>query len=181
MIGEDTVIHFQSPPSDKGEACTIVLRGASSHLLDEVERAIHDALCVLTETVQRDTRVVYGGGACEMEMAMVVEKLAQTIPGKEAYAVRSFAEALRSIPKILADNAGFDSLEIVSQLTAAHTQGKATMGVDMDKGTLGCMKEKSVVESLGSKLQSLISAHEAAEQIVRVDDIVTLPPRQRQG
>lgn len=188
MIGEDTLIHFQGPPTTQGEACTIVLRGASQHLLDEIERAIHDALCVLTEIVQRDQRVVYGGGCSEMQMALEVDKLAKQTPGKQAFAIESFSVALRSIPKILADNAGYDSLEICSQLRAAHSEGKITMGVDMDAGSggnymgeVGCMKKKQVVESLGSKLQSLTSAHEAAEQIVRVDDIITLPPRRRAG
>merc|ERR1719493_1197 len=178
MIGEDTVIHFSGVAL--GKACTIVLRGASQHLLDEVERAIHDALCVLTEIVTRNKRVVYGGGASEMEMALQIDKLAKTVPGKEALGVESFANALRAIPKILADNAGYDSLEICSQLQAAHAGGETTVGVDMDSGTIGCMAKKSVVESLGSKLQSLVSAHEAAEQILRVDDIIVMPPRQRQ-
>jgi len=179
MIGEDNLIHFQGVA--RGEACTIVLRGASRHLLDEIERAVHDALCVLTEIVQRDNRVVYGGGASEMEMAMEVDKLAAQTPGKQAFAIEAFARALRSIPKILSDNAGYDSLELCSQLRAAHSEGNKTFGVDMDSGVIGCMKKKLVVESLGSKLQSLVSAHEAAEQIVRVDDIITQPPRQRTG
>merc|ERR1719461_415843 len=145
MIGEDTLIHFTGPPEAQGEACTIVLRGASQHLLDEIERAIHDALCVLTEIVQRDNRIVYGGGASEMEMAMEVDKLAAKTPGKQAFAIEAFARALRSIPKILADNAGYDSLEICSQLRAAHSQGKVNHGVDMDTGTIGCKKSKLVV------------------------------------
>merc|ERR1712048_363593 len=82
MIGEDTLIHFTGPPEAQGEACTIVLRGASQHLLDEIERAIHDALCVLTEIVQRDNRIVFGGGACEMAMAQAVEVLSASTSGK---------------------------------------------------------------------------------------------------
>merc|ERR1719436_1437992 len=148
MIGEDTLIHFTGAPEAQGEACTIVLRGASQHLLDEIERAIHDALCVLTEIVQRDNRVVYGGGASEMEMAMEVDKLAAQTPGKQAFAIEAFARALRSIPKILSDNAGYDSLELISQLRAVHSEGKVHHGVDMDTGTIGCMKSKLVVESL---------------------------------
>jgi len=181
MIGEDSLIHFKGAPSDKGQACTIVLRGASKHLLDEIERAIHDALCVLTEIVQRDTRIVFGGGAAEMAMAQAVDDLAVSTSGKESFAVQSFAKALRTIPKILADNAGYDSLEIVSQLRALHTEGKHTMGVDMNLGQTGCMKSMKVCESMGSKMQSLVSAHEAAEQIIRIDDIITQPPRQRDG
>lgn len=181
MIGEDTAIHFKGPPATKGEACTIVLRGASKHLLDEIERAIHDALCVLTEVVQRDTRVVFGGGCSEMAMAKAVDKLAKNTKGKQAFAIESFSTALRAIPKILADNAGYDSLDICSELRAAHSEGNNTFGIDMDQGIVGCMRAKKVVESLGSKMQSLVSAHEAAEQIVRVDEIITQPPRQRAG
>merc|ERR1719499_1463987 len=157
MIGEDNLIHFKGAPSDKGQACTIVLRGASKHLLDEIERAIHDALCVLTEIVQRDTRIVFGGGCSEMAMAKAVDKLAKNTKGKQAFAIESFSTALRAIPKILADNAGYDSLDICSELRAAHSEGNNTFGIDMDQGIVGCMRAKKVVESLGSKMQSLVS------------------------
>ena len=113
MIGEDNVIKFSGV--SKGEACTIVLRGASMHLLDEMERSLHDALCVLTQTVKQ-SKVVLGGGASEMSMAHAVEKAARQHSGKEALAMDAFANALRSIPTTLADNAGFDAAEIVTQL-----------------------------------------------------------------
>jgi len=178
MIGEDNVIKFNGVP--KGEACTIVLRGASSHLLDEMERSLHDALCVLTQTV-RESRVVFGGGASEMAMAYAVMQEAQKYPSKEQLAMFAFANALQTIPTILADNAGFDSAEIITQLRALHAQGKTTMGVDMDKGVPGDMSQLGVCEAFKSKSQSLVSAHEAAEMILRVDDIVKCAPRQRSG
>lgn len=179
MIGESKVVKFSGVPKENGNACTIVLRGASSHILEEAERSIHDALCVLSQTVQRDTKIVRGGGASEMAMAKAVDELAQTLAGKEAFAVEAFARALRQIPIILADNAGFDSAEIVSQLRSLHTKGKDTMGIDMAKGIVSCMKDMKVTESFKSKLQSLTSAHEAAEMILRVDDIVKSAPRTR--
>lgn len=176
MIGEDKVIKFSGVPM--GEACTIVLRGASPHLLDEMERSIHDALCILSQTI-RESRVVLGGGASEMWMAAAVEKAAQGTKGKEAIAMDSFAHALRAIPNILADNAGFDAAEIVSNLRSEHTNGNYFMGVDMKLGTVGDMRELGVTESYKSKLQSTVSAHEAAEMILRVDDIVKCAPRAR--
>merc|ERR1739848_678915 len=115
-----------------------------------------------------------------MVMAKAVDELARESKGKEAFAIEAFAKALRAIPTILSDNAGYDSMEIVSQLRGLHTDGKSTMGIDMAKGTVGDMKALNVVESYKSKYQSLTSAHEAAEMILRVDDIVQSQPRQRQ-
>ncbi|XP_016390658.1 T-complex protein 1 subunit beta [Sinocyclocheilus rhinocerous] len=94
MIGEDTLIHFSGV--DMGEACTIVLRGATQQILDEAERSLHDALCVLAQTV-KETRTVFGGGCSEMLMAKAVSDLANHTPGKEAVAMESFAKALRMV------------------------------------------------------------------------------------
>merc|ERR1712054_244553 len=92
MIGEDKVIKFSG--CSQGEACTIVLRGASTHILDEAERSLHDALAVLYQTVQ-ETRVVYGGGSMEMAMAAHILETAKTVEGKEGAAVEQFAKALQ--------------------------------------------------------------------------------------
>ncbi|GFH09627.1 uncharacterized protein HaLaN_04805, partial [Haematococcus lacustris] len=105
MIGEDRLIHFSGVPL--GEACTIVLRGASTHILDEAERSLHDALCVLQATV-KDSRVVYGGGWPEIRMAKAVEELAARTPGKKSLAMLAFARALRTLPATICDNAGLD-------------------------------------------------------------------------
>jgi len=178
VIGERKVIRFSGVKS--GEACTIVLRGASSHILDEAERSLHDALCILQQTI-KTSRVVWGGGASEMYMAKAVMELVKRTPGKEALAVEAFARALAQMPTIIADNAGYDSAELVSQLRAAHYQNKKYSGLDMDNGTIGDMKTLRVYESLKSKMMMLISAHEAAEMILRVDEIVKCAPRQRRG
>merc|ERR1711904_251678 len=104
MIGEDKVIKFSG--CQQGEACSIVLRGASSHILDEAERSLHDALAVLFQTVQ-ETRVVHGGGSTEMAMACAVQEKMATVEGKESLAMEAFAKALQTIPAIMADNGGF--------------------------------------------------------------------------
>lgn len=176
MIGETKVIAFTGVP--KGEACTIVLRGSSQHIIEESERSVHDALCVLSQTV-KTRRTVLGGGACEVFMASRVEELARKTPGKQALAIEAFARALRCIPTILADNGGYDSSELVSQLRSLHEQGKSYMGLNMTNGTVGDMRSLCVTESFKSKSQSLVSAHEAAEMILRVDDIIRAQPRQR--
>ncbi|XP_042325764.1 T-complex protein 1 subunit beta isoform X1 [Sceloporus undulatus] len=176
MIGEDKLIHFSGVAM--GEACTIVLRGATQQIIDEAERSLHDALCVLAQTV-KDTRTVYGGGCSEMLMANAVMELAKRTPGKESLAIESFAKALSTLPTIIADNAGYDSADLVSQLRAAHIEGKTTYGLDMREGAIADMASLGVVESFQVKRQVLLSAAEAAEVILRVDDIIKAAPRKR--
>ena len=106
LIGEDKVVKFSD--CKRNEACTIVLRGASQHILDEAERSLHDALCVLVQTV-KNKLVVFGGGNSEMQMSDACMELAQNIKGKEALAVLSYARALRQLPNIIAENGGFDA------------------------------------------------------------------------
>ena len=103
----------------------MVLRGASSHLLDEAERSLHDALCVLTETL-KETRVICGGGCMEMLMANAIDEQVPKTAGKSALAMESFARALRKLPSIIADNGGYDSSDLVTKLRVAH----ATAGPD---------------------------------------------------
>eukprot|EP00475_Leptophrys_vorax_P040567 TRINITY_DN7544_c0_g3_i2.p1 TRINITY_DN7544_c0_g3~~TRINITY_DN7544_c0_g3_i2.p1 ORF type:complete len:362 (+),score=39.83 TRINITY_DN7544_c0_g3_i2:29-1087(+) len=178
MIGEDRLIHFSGVAM--GEACTIVLRGASSHVLDEAERSLHDALCVLSQTVT-DRRVVWGGGWPEVMMATKVDDLARRTPGKKALAIESFANALRAIPTTIADNAGLDSAELVAQLRAAHTVENSRAGIDIITGQSGDMETCGIYESLKVKQAVLMSATEASEMILRVDDIITNAPRRREG
>lgn len=177
MIGEDRLIHFSGVAL--GEACTIVLRGASTHILDEADRSLHDALCVLQATV-KDSRVVYGGGFPEMRMAKAVEELASKTPGKKSLAMEAFARALRALPGTICDNAGLDSSEIVANLRAAHgADATSRMGIDVVRGEAGDMAELGIYEAFRVKKQVLVSATEAAEMILRVDDIIKSAPRQR--
>merc|ERR1719328_335503 len=169
IIGEDRLLKLSGVAL--GEACTIVLRGATKQILDEAERSLHDALCVLTETV-KETKTVYGGGCSEMLMANAVDELAKKTAGKDAMAIEAFANALRTLPAVIADNAGYDSAELISQLRAAHTSGKSTYGLDMEQGEIGNMIELGITESLRVKRQAVMSASEAAEMILRVDDII---------
>lgn len=176
MIGEDKLIKFSGVAL--GEACTIVLRGATQQILDEAERSLHDALCVLSQTV-KETRTVYGGGCSEMLMAEAVSQLAAKTPGKEAIAMEAFARSLRMLPTIIADNAGYDSADLVARMRAAHTEGKKNVGLDMERGDVGKMDGLGITESFQVKRQVLVSGAEAAEMIIRVDNIIRAAPRQR--
>jgi T-complex protein 1 subunit beta len=177
LIGEDRVLRFSGCKS--GEACSIVLRGASTHVLDEAERSLHDALAILTATV-KEPRTVYGGGASEIAMAAAVDEAAATTPGKKALAMRAFARALRQLPTIVADNGGYDAAELVTQLQAAHAEGHSTYGLDMAAGKVADMADLGVREAYVSKLNVLGSAAEAAEMILRVDDVIKAAPRKRE-
>jgi T-complex protein 1 subunit beta len=171
MIGEDKVIRLGGCKS--GAACSIVLRGASSHVLDEAERSLHDALCILTATV-KDPRIICGGGCTEILMAQAIDRQVESTPGKKALAMASFARALRQLPAIVADNGGYDSAELVTQLRAAHASGRSTYGLDMYNGAIADMMELGVAEAYKSKLCVLLSASEAAEMILRVDGEILL-------
>ena len=178
MIGEDKLIKFSGVKA--GEACTIVLRGATSQMIDEAERSLHDALSVLSQTV-KETRVTLGGGCAEMIMSNAVDEEARRTAGKKALAVEAFAIALRQLPTILADNAGLDSADLVAKLRAAHHDGHCDQGLDLDQGTLASMADLGVTESYKLKRQVIISASEAAEMILRVDDILRATPRKREA
>jgi len=177
MIGEDRMIQFKGVKA--GGACTIVLRGSSRHILDEAERSLHDALAVLSQ-MTRESRVVLGGGCSETLMANAIDLEVPKISGKKQIAMEGFARALRQLPNTIAENGGFDSAELVSQLRAAHAAGDSEAGLDMINGSIGNMRELRINESYKQKRHMLIAAAEAAEMILRVDDIVKCAPRQRQ-
>ena len=162
IIGEDTLIKFSGVAA--GQACTIVLRGATEQLLDEAERSLHDALAVLSQTV-KDPRVTLGGGSAEMVMSKAVEQAAQNTTGKKQLAVDSFSHALKQLPTILADNAGLDSSDLVTRLRSAINNGMTSSGLDLltPGGGIADMRELGVVEAYKLKKAVVSSASEAAE------------------
>jgi len=139
-----------------GEACTIVLRGATHQLLDEAERSLHDALAVISQTV-RETRTVLGAGCSEMLMSKAVDAAAAKEGGKRQMAIEAYARALRQLPTILADNAGFDSNELVANLRSMHYKGYTSYGLgitilfgansDLINGTVADAREMGIIES----------------------------------
>ena len=115
-----------------------------------------------------------------MLMADAIDKQVASTAGKAALAMEAFSRALRQLPTIIADNAGLDSSDLVTKLRAAHATGNTTAGLDVLTGDVGDMMALGIKESFKSKLQVLVSAAEAAEMILRVDDIIKCAPRQRQ-
>lgn len=174
MIGEDTLIRFSGLQNHK--ASTIVLRGASGHILDEAERSLHDALCVVSQTVM-NSRVVLGAGNCETLMANAVEEESKKVEGKQALVLQAYATALRQIPVIIANNGGYDGDELAAMLRAKHFQGQTDFGLDMKNGGIMNVREAGLFESFKCKEHVILYASEAAEQILRVDSIVQCAPR----
>ncbi|KAJ8960477.1 hypothetical protein NQ318_013761 [Aromia moschata] len=168
MIGEDVLLRFSGVAL--GEACTVVVRGATQQIIDEAERSLHDALCVLAATV-KESRVVYGGGCAETLMAGAVARRRRHR--------RQGGHRHGGLPTIIADNGGYDSARLVSELRAAHSEGRATAGLDMERGEVGDMTALGITESFVVKRQVVVSAAEAAEMILRVDNIIKAAPRRR--
>jgi T-complex protein 1 subunit beta len=148
MIGEDKVIKFTG--CQRNEACSIVLRGSGNHILDEAERSLHDAICVLVSVV-KNRKTIYGGGNPEIRMALAVQDLAKKVEGKQSLAIEAFARALHALPTIISDNAGYDSAEIVQNLRSAISNGDDKAGLDMFKGEVGDMDDLGIFECLRVK------------------------------
>ncbi len=152
-------------------AVAILIRGGTQRFVDEAERSLHDALCVVRDVI-RDPRVVAGGGAVEVELASQLKRWAGKLSGREQLAVLAFAEALEGLPLILAENAGLDPLDIIVELRASHEKGQRWFGVDPFEGKVKDMMKDNVVEPAAVKEQILKSASEAASMLLKIDDIV---------
>ena len=152
------------------KSVTLFVRGSTKHIVDEIVRAIEDAIGVVAATVE-DDKVVAGGGAPEIVMAKKLKDYADSISGREQLAVNAFAEALEIVPKTLAENAGLDSIDSLVDLRAAH-ENSAVMGLDVFTGKVADMKEAGVIEPKRVKKQAIQSASEAAEMILRIDDVI---------
>ncbi|MBW9222525.1 TCP-1/cpn60 chaperonin family protein [Methanothermococcus sp. SCGC AD-155-C09] len=154
------------------KAVTILVRGTTEHIVDEVARAIEDAIGVVACTIE-DGKIVAGGGAAEIELAMRLRDYADTVSGREQLAVRGFADALEVIPRTLAENAGLDAIEMIVNLRAKHAnEGSSTYGLNVFTGEVEDMKENGVVEPLRVKTQAIQSATESAEMLLRIDDVI---------
>ncbi len=154
------------------KAVTLLVRGSTDHVVDEVGRSIEDAIGAVASAVEVG-KVVSGAGAPEAEVAMRLRKSAEKLSGREQLAVKAFADALEVVPRSLAENAGLDPIDILVSLRAAHDQGKTTYGVDVFNGNIMDAFEAGVVEPLKVKTQAIKSAAEAADMILRIDDVIT--------
>jgi thermosome len=154
------------------KAVTILARGSTEHVVEEVARAIDDAIGVVKCALE-EGKIVAGGGATEIELAKRLRKFAETVAGREQLAVKAFADALEVIPRTLAENSGLDPIDMLVKLRAAHEkEGGEVYGLDVFEGEVVDMLEKGVVEPLKVKTQAIDSATEASVMLLRIDDVI---------
>lgn len=173
--------------TSKAKAATLLIRGANDYFLDEVERSIHDALCIIKRTLESGS-VVAGGGAVEAALSIYLETLATTLGSREQLAIAEFADALLVIPKVLSVNAAKDATELVARLRAYHysaqtkpdKQHLARFGLDLVNGAIRNNVEAGVLEPALSKKKSLQFATEAAITILRIDDYIKLDAKNQE-
>jgi len=182
-IGDDKMTFIEGCKNPR--AVTILIRGGTERIVDEAERSLHDALCVARDVVE-EPKIVAGGGAPELEVAKALKEFAETLPGREQLAVASFAEALEAVPTTLAENAGLDPIDIISELRARHEKGEIWAGIEAHEGKVKDMNKASIFEPLVVKKQIIKSATEAASMILKIDDIIASskmkqPPGSPQG
>ncbi|TGC11172.1 thermosome subunit [Methanolobus halotolerans] len=153
------------------KAVSILLRGGTEHVIDNIERALNDALRVVGVVIE-DEKLVAGGGSPEVELALRLQEYASTLSGREQLAVKAFAEALEIVPRTLAENAGLDPIDMLMELRAHHEKGQKTAGLNVYTGEVIDMWEAGVVEPLRVKTQAVNAAAESAVMILRIDDII---------
>jgi thermosome len=168
-IGDDDFVFIEGCPNPK--SVSIMIRGGSELIVDEADRSIHDALCVIRNIIQ-DGVVVPGGGAPEIFLSRKLKEYANTLAGREQLAVEKFAEALEIIPRALAENAGLDPIDVLVALRAEHDKGSDTAGVDLATGKPTDMVKAKIFEPVSVARQAISSASEAAQMILRIDDII---------
>ncbi|HJJ22928.1 MAG TPA: thermosome subunit beta [Nitrosopumilus sp.] len=153
------------------KSVTLLLRGGSQRVVDEVERSVHDALMVVKDVIEKP-EIVAGGGAPETFAATKLRGWAKSLEGREQLAVEKFADALESIPLALAGNAGMDPIDTLTLLRSKQQKGEKWTGIDVMKGKIANMKSSDIIEPLAVKLQIVSAATEAACMILRIDDVI---------
>ncbi|ELZ19525.1 thermosome subunit alpha [Natrinema limicola] len=156
---------------DDAQAVTLILRGGTEHVIDEIDRAIEDSLGVVRTTIE-DGKVLAGGGAPEIELSLALRDYADSVGGREQLAVEAFADALEVIPRTLAENAGLDPIDSLVELRSAHDGGDTGAGLDAYTGDTIDMDAEGVYEPLRVKTQAIESATEAAVMLLRIDDVI---------
>ena len=172
LVGEDGMAFITGCKNPK--AITIFVRGGTEHVLEEVERALNDAIRVVGVAME-DGKVVAGAGAPEIELELRLMDYAASVGGREQLAIEKFAKAMEIIPWTLAENAGIDPIDSIIKLKNAHEKKAAKakyFGIDLDSGEAVDMLAKNVVEPLRVKVQAINSAEEVANMILRIDDVI---------
>jgi len=168
-IGDDEMTYVVD--CKEAKAVSVLIRGGTEHVVDEIERGLHDALSVIAVTLE-DGKITVGGGSAAVEISLALQDYASNIGGREQMAIESFANAIEIVPKALATNAGMDAIDILMDLRKAHKEGKKYHGVDVLGGGIADMKERNVIEPLRVGTQAIKSATDAAVMILRIDDVI---------
>ena len=168
-IGEDHLTFVTGCKNPK--AVSVLIRGGTEHVVDEVERSLVDSLHVVAAALQ-DGKIIPGGGAAAIEIAMKLREYSQSVGGREQLAIEKFAEAIEIIPRTLSENAGLDSIGILISLKKEHADGKKNAGVDVVKGKPIDMLDLGVIEPIRVGKQAIDSATDAAVMILRIDDVI---------
>lgn len=185
-ICDDELLLIRGPKART--AASIIIRGANDFMCDEIERSVHDALCVVKRVLE-SKQVVPGGGCCETALSIYLENFATTVSSREQLAIAEFASALLSIPKALSVNAAQDATELVAKLRAYHNASQTQkdkeqlkwFGLDLQQGKIRDSKSSGVFEPAVSKIKSLKYATEAAITILRIDDMIKLDKEEKKG
>ncbi len=168
-VGDEEMTYVRDCKLPK--AVTILIRGGTEHVVDEVKRALDDAIGDLAAALKTG-KIVAGAGAPEIELAKGLRKYAESLSGREQLAVQAFAEAIEVIPRTLAENSGLDPIEIITELKSAHDKGQKWAGVDVFAGKVFDAWKAGVIEPLKIKTQAVSSAAEVAVMILRIDDVI---------
>jgi T-complex protein 1 subunit theta len=175
-IGGDRVTVFRQEEEESAMA-TLVVRGATQNMMDDIERAVDDGVNVI-KVLLKDGRLLPGAGATEIELSRRIQAFGQKSPGLDQYAIKKFGEAFEVIPRTLCDNAGIDGGDVISQLYAAHQSGKMSMGVDVEQDEKGVcdVTEKQIFDAYQAKYWAIKFATDAAMTILKVDQIIMSKP-----
>ncbi|MFB5597414.1 MAG: thermosome subunit beta [Nitrosopumilaceae archaeon] len=181
-LGSAELVQQKKVESDKWvfiEGCrnpqsvTLLMRGGSQRIVDEVDRSIHDALMVVKDVIEKPA-IVAGGGAPEAYVASQLKEWADSFDGREQLAIKKYAEALETIPLIIAENAGMDPIDTMANLRAKQSQGRKWTGIDAKNTKIADMLAIDVVEPVVVKEQIIKSATETANMILRIDDVIAV-------
>ena len=176
--GDDKFTYIMNCKNPK--AVTILVRGGTEHVVNEIERAVTDAVGDVASALKTG-KVVGGAGAPEIELAMGLRKYAESLTGREQLAVQAFANSMEIIPRTLAENAGLDPIDVITDLKAEHSQNKKWAGIDVFSGKVIDAWKKGIIEPLKIKTQAVSSAAEVAVMILRIDDIVAASGGREKG
>ncbi len=175
-IGDDKMTFITGCENPK--AVSLLIRGGTEHVVDELERGVHDALSVVKGALE-DGKMTPGGGAVAIAVSMALRDYASSVGGREQMAIEAFANAIEVVPKTLSENAGLDPVDIMLELRNQHKKRKRYTGVDVLNGKVGDMIKNNVVEPLRVSVQEIQAASEAATMILRIDDVIASKTQER--